>query len=104
MSHIPYHLLPLYSQENVQTESGSDQGDASKKASDPGGLNSKEKSDNLFSAHDFDIEIDLDGPIFSKSFDSASTAVMPKPVMNVKDSGPKRSLNLEDYKKKRGLI
>lgn len=90
--------------ENVQTESGSDQGDASKKASDPGGLNSKEKSDNLFSAHDFDIEIDLDGPIFSKSFDSASTAVMPKPVMNVKDSGPKRSLNLEDYKKKRGLI
>lgn len=30
--------------------------------------------------------------------------VMPKPLNNVKDTGPRRSLNLEDYKKKRGLI
>lgn len=91
--------------ENVATDPGSDLTDsAGKKSSAPGGANSKEKSDNLFSAHDFDIEIDLDGPIFSKSFDSASAGGVPKPVMNVKDNGPKRSLNLEDYKKKRGLI
>lgn len=35
----------------------------------------------------------------------ASVNVVPKPVDKVKESGgPKRSLNLEDYKKKRGLI
>jgi RNA polymerase-associated protein RTF1 len=31
-------------------------------------------------------------------------SVTPKPVNIVKDTGPRRSLNLEDYKKKRGLI
>jgi len=31
-------------------------------------------------------------------------SVTPKPVSTVKDTGPRRSLNLEDYKKKRGLI
>uniref|UniRef100_A0A8D8XQR3 RNA polymerase-associated protein Rtf1 n=1 Tax=Cacopsylla melanoneura TaxID=428564 RepID=A0A8D8XQR3_9HEMI len=80
---------------------------AAKKAATPTAkaANSKDKSDNLFSAHDFDIEIDLNGPMFSKSFDSSTTSGgVPKPVMNVKDNGPKRSLNLEDYKKKRGLI
>lgn len=30
--------------------------------------------------------------------------VLPKPINNIKDTGPRRSLNLEDYKKKRGLI
>jgi len=31
-------------------------------------------------------------------------SVLPKPINNIKDTGPRRSLNLEDYKKKRGLI
>ncbi|KAI5742941.1 hypothetical protein M8J77_012895 [Diaphorina citri] len=100
---------PAPQKENVSTDSGSkpagsDQPDSAKK-SGPGAANSKEKSDNLFSAHDFDIEIDLDGPIFAKSFDSSTPGGgMPKPAISVKDNGPKRSLNLEDYKKKRGLI
>lgn len=56
-------------------------------------------SDNLYSLHDFDIEIDI-------GTSNSQVPVMPKPVLqNIqKSSGPKRSLNLEDYKKKRGLI
>ena len=55
---------------------------------------------DLFSAHDFDIKIDLgDG--------TPNTALKLNltPVGSVKqDNGPKKSLNLADYKKKRGLI
>lgn len=51
---------------------------------------------NLYSLHDFEIDLDVPLPI--------SSVVAPKPVEKVKESGPKRSLNLEDYKKKRGLI
>lgn len=40
------------------------------------------------------IFIFLDNPV----------SVLPKPISNIKDTGPRRSLNLEDYKKKRGLI
>ncbi|KAJ1525694.1 hypothetical protein ONE63_008905 [Megalurothrips usitatus] len=57
------------------------------------------KTEDLFLAHDFDIRIDLDVPITSNP-----VSVTPKPVSTVKDTGPRRSLNLEDYKKKRGLI
>eukprot|EP00096_Caligus_rogercresseyi_P006787 TRINITY_DN2363_c0_g1_i1.p1 TRINITY_DN2363_c0_g1~~TRINITY_DN2363_c0_g1_i1.p1 ORF type:complete len:727 (-),score=351.01 TRINITY_DN2363_c0_g1_i1:190-2370(-) len=61
----------------------------------------KEKTD-LFDAHNFDIEIDVDtslGP-------SNPVNVNLKPVsLTQKDTGPaKRSLNLDDYKKRRGLI
>lgn len=31
-------------------------------------------------------------------------SITPKPSTVMKDTGPRRSLNLEDYKKKRGLI
>ena len=56
-------------------------------------------SDNLYSLHDFDIEIDI-------GTSNNQVPVLPKPVLQnmQKSSGPKRSLNLEDYKKKRGLI
>lgn len=57
------------------------------------------KTDDLFSAHDFDIKIDLEVPLPNNP-----VSVTPKPVSMVKDTGPRRSLNLEDYKKKRGLI
>nr|CAD7438659.1 unnamed protein product [Timema bartmani] len=57
------------------------------------------KTDDLFSAHDFDIKIDLEVPLPNNP-----VSVTPKPVAMVKDTGPRRSLNLEDYKKKRGLI
>ncbi|XP_065091938.1 RNA polymerase-associated protein Rtf1 [Ochlerotatus camptorhynchus] len=53
---------------------------------------------NLYSLHDFEIDLDVPLPV-------GSVNVLPKPVEKaVKESGPKRSLNLEDYKKKRGLI
>ncbi|XP_021937491.1 RNA polymerase-associated protein RTF1 homolog isoform X2 [Zootermopsis nevadensis] len=57
------------------------------------------KTDDLFSAHDFDIKIDLEVPLPNNP-----VSVTPKPMNMVKDTGPRRSLNLEDYKKKRGLI
>lgn len=57
-------------------------------------------ADNLYSLHDFDVDLEVPLPM--------SVAALPKPVQNTKpqDTGPKikRSLNLEDYKKKRGLI
>uniref|UniRef100_UPI00358F3544 RNA polymerase-associated protein RTF1 homolog n=1 Tax=Myxine glutinosa TaxID=7769 RepID=UPI00358F3544 len=58
-----------------------------------------DSSDDLFRAHDFDIKIDLQVP----STESKSQGVASR-VPTVKDGGPKRSLNLEDYKKRRGLI
>uniref|UniRef100_A0A1B6LL48 Plus3 domain-containing protein n=2 Tax=Graphocephala atropunctata TaxID=36148 RepID=A0A1B6LL48_9HEMI len=63
------------------------------------GQESKGKTEDLFSAHDFDIKIDLEVPLPNNP-----VSVTPKPSNVMKDSGPRRSLNLEDYKKKRGLI
>lgn len=57
-------------------------------------------ADNLYSLHDFEIELDVPMPM-------GNVAALPKPVEpKIQDSGPKirRCLNLEDYKKKRGLI
>ncbi|XP_065161988.1 RNA polymerase-associated protein Rtf1 isoform X2 [Atheta coriaria] len=54
--------------------------------------------DDLFSAHDFDIKIDLELPPPQTVNVTANTTS----TNNV--NGPKRSLNLQDYKKKRGLI
>jgi RNA polymerase-associated protein RTF1 len=57
-------------------------------------------ADNLYSLHDFEIELDVGMP-------TTNVAAPPKPIVEkIQDSGPKirRSLNLEDYKKKRGLI
>jgi len=60
----------------------------------------KDPVDDLFSAHDFDITIDLGVP-----GQNSAANVNLKPVTNIKPStGPKKSLNLADYKKKRGLI
>lgn len=54
--------------------------------------------DDLFSAHDFDIKIDLELPL-----PTTSVSVTPK-TNTTHTLGPRRSLNLQDYKKKRGLI
>ena len=62
--------------------------------------NKKDPVDDLFSAHDFDITIDL-----GVSGQNSAANVNLKPVTNIKPTtGPKKSLNLADYKKKRGLI
>lgn len=78
--------------------------------------------DDLFSAHNFDIQIDLpsggDGVFVAISHslnyrnfkipvnyvDSSVPKVMPKVGGTAKQEGPRRSLNLSDYKKRRGLI
>ncbi|XP_055917384.1 RNA polymerase-associated protein Rtf1 [Eupeodes corollae] len=52
---------------------------------------------SLYSLHDFDIDLDVPLPV-------NSVTVVPKPIPKVNEAAPKRSLNLEDYKKKRGLI
>lgn len=60
------------------------------------GLGSGSSAD-LFSDHNFDIKLDLDVP--SASVGSLKTTEAARPT-----SAPRRSLNLEDYKKRRGLI
>jgi RNA polymerase-associated protein RTF1 len=57
--------------------------------------------DKLYELHDFDIDLDVQMPM-----PIAVTPALPKPVEKTQDAAPKirRSLNLEDYKKKRGLI
>ena len=57
-------------------------------------------TNDLFDAHDFDIEINLDTVTHSSAIKVCLT-----PGVNVKENlGPKKSLNLADYKKQRGLI
>uniref|UniRef100_A0A8C5R3X0 RNA polymerase-associated protein RTF1 homolog n=1 Tax=Leptobrachium leishanense TaxID=445787 RepID=A0A8C5R3X0_9ANUR len=56
-------------------------------------------SEDLFKVHDFDVKIDLQVP----SSESKSLAISAK-TPPTKDGAPRRSLNLEDYKKRRGLI
>lgn len=58
-------------------------------------------ADSLYTMHDFEIDLDVNLPTTTNN-----VAALPKPVEKSQDSGPKirRSLNLEDYKKKRGLI
>ncbi|XP_014253424.1 RNA polymerase-associated protein RTF1 homolog [Cimex lectularius] len=58
-------------------------------------LNSK--TDDLFTAHDFDIDLDVE-------VTNNPVSMEPKAMIMVKDTGPKRSLNLEAFKKKRGMI
>lgn len=57
--------------------------------------------DKLYELHNFDIELDVQLPM-----PTAVAPIIPKPVEKPQDTAPKirRSLNLEDYKKKRGLI
>ncbi|XP_036301399.1 RNA polymerase-associated protein RTF1 homolog isoform X2 [Pipistrellus kuhlii] len=65
-------------------------------------LNSKtanDLSEDLFKVHDFDVKIDLQVP----SSESKALAITSK-APPAKDGAPRRSLNLEDYKKRRGLI
>uniref|UniRef100_A0A671QS04 RNA polymerase-associated protein RTF1 homolog n=1 Tax=Sinocyclocheilus anshuiensis TaxID=1608454 RepID=A0A671QS04_9TELE len=56
-------------------------------------------SEDLFKVHDFDVKIDLQVPNAEAKSLAVSSNALP-----VKDGAPRRSLNLEDYKKRRGLI
>ncbi|XP_078480967.1 RNA polymerase-associated protein RTF1 homolog isoform X1 [Ciona intestinalis] len=60
---------------------------------------SDKESSDLFDAHDFDIKLDLQMPSAERSL------VAPKAnTPTTSSDAPRRSLNLADYKKRRGLI
>ncbi|XP_069117470.1 RNA polymerase-associated protein RTF1 homolog [Argopecten irradians] len=60
----------------------------------------KQKStEDLFDVHNFDITIDLEVPSSTPAI-----AVNNRSSQNVRDPTPRRSLNLEEYKKMKGLI
>lgn len=61
--------------------------------------NTKLPDEDLFNYHNFDIKIDLEVPLSSNSVSSSARA-----SVAVRESAPRRSLNLEEYKKMRGLI
>ncbi len=102
---------------------GGEEGAAAAGENGKHGGSKKHKSDgakeDLFSAHDFDIEIDVDMSAVTSSSVVAGPAPVKAPIgggsggglgvgssgVGRPGSGPtKRSLNLSDYKKKRGLI
>jgi RNA polymerase-associated protein RTF1 len=54
---------------------------------------------DLFSAHDFEIKLELDSKL------PPNLPIVARPsVQQIREPTPRRSLNLEDYKRKRGLI
>ncbi|XP_061172427.1 RNA polymerase-associated protein RTF1 homolog [Saccostrea echinata] len=59
----------------------------------------RKSSEDLFAVHDFNIEIDLDVPATNPAVAANSRSLQP-----VKEAAPKRSLNLAEYKKMKGLI
>ncbi|XP_028837928.1 RNA polymerase-associated protein RTF1 homolog [Denticeps clupeoides] len=94
------HLNQKYGSGSGQ-DNGSDknkQGQASQKDKDVTKMTS-DLSEDLFKVHDFDVKIDLQVPNAEAKSLSVSSNSLP-----VKDGAPRRSLNLEDYKKRRGLI
>ena len=60
--------------------------------------------DDLFDAHDFDIQIDFDIGSSLPSVGNSSFAATHSSGPDVKPSTNRRSLNLEEYKRKKGLI
>ncbi|KAK3597427.1 hypothetical protein CHS0354_040165 [Potamilus streckersoni] len=59
----------------------------------------RQLSDDPFAVHDFDVKIDLDEATMNQNM-----VVQNRPHPGGRDGAPKRSLNLEEYKKLKGLI
>uniref|UniRef100_A0A671L2P9 Plus3 domain-containing protein n=1 Tax=Sinocyclocheilus anshuiensis TaxID=1608454 RepID=A0A671L2P9_9TELE len=94
------HLNQKYGSGSGQDNSqqANKQGQASQKDQDVTKPTS-DLSEDLFKVHDFDVKIDLQVPNAEAKSLAVSSNALP-----VKDGAPRRSLNLEDYKKRRGLI
>ncbi|XP_016364091.1 RNA polymerase-associated protein RTF1 homolog [Sinocyclocheilus rhinocerous] len=94
------HLNQKYGSGSGQDNSqqANKQGQPSQKDKDVTKPNS-DLSEDLFKVHDFDVKIDLQVPNAEAKSLAVSSNALP-----VKDGAPRRSLNLEDYKKRRGLI
>ncbi|XP_074130177.1 RNA polymerase-associated protein RTF1 homolog [Sminthopsis crassicaudata] len=100
-SRDPAVQAAIVAQLNAQYGSGA-LPDAPKEMNEHKDIDSKSASDlseDLFKAHDFDVNIDLQIP----SWELKTLAITPK-APPAQGGAPKRSLNLEDYKKQRGLI
>ncbi|CAH2327816.1 RNA polymerase-associated RTF1 homolog [Pelobates cultripes] len=80
-------------------DSFKDKGMNQNKDKDGNPKSTSDLSEDLFKVHDFDVKIDLQVP----SSESKSLSISSK-APPTKDGAPRRSLNLEDYKKRRGLI
>uniref|UniRef100_A0A4W5LG62 RNA polymerase-associated protein RTF1 homolog n=1 Tax=Hucho hucho TaxID=62062 RepID=A0A4W5LG62_9TELE len=83
---------------DLEFEMGRGAGQAALKVIDPT-KNTSDLSEDLFKVHDFDVKIDLQVP----NAEAKSLSVSAN-TLAAKDGAPRRSLNLEDYKKRRGLI
>lgn len=83
-------------------------GKSKKKAKLGSGLPLSMQKEDLFDAHNFDIEIDVDTALIGIPNPGAAGAMAPpislKPTSIERAPVAKRSFNLDDYKKKRGLI
>ena len=63
------------------------------------------RNEDLFSCHDFDVNIDLNVPSSLPTVPSTAARLGgPSLTPGGSSGGPKRTLNLEDYKRKKGLI
>ena len=62
-----------------------------------------ETMNSLFNAHNFDANVNITGPALAACLPGGSTMVQPT-VSTMQKPAPKRSLNLAEYKIRRGLI
>eukprot|EP00111_Clytia_hemisphaerica_P018376 TCONS_00054334-protein len=89
------------SKQSQDSVDGKSSKNPSQEKDDETNKNDDEKSEeaDLFSAHDFDVQIDVDIP------GSRNISLTPKPLMAARELGPpRRSLNLDEYKRRKGLI
>jgi len=102
---IPDTLIPL--KRKPDDDDKDDDSKVKKKTKLGSGLPLSMQKEDLFDAHNFDIEIDVNTDLMgSPNPDSAGAMVAPinlKPTSSER-APAKRSFNLDDYKKKRGLI
>merc|ERR1712083_996351 len=107
MKKIPIPLIPVKRKPEDEDKDDDSKEKTKKKAKLGSGLPLSMQKEDLFDAHNFDIEIDVNTDLMgSPNPDSVGAMVAPislKPTSSER-APAKRSFNLDDYKKKRGLI
>jgi len=100
--------IPVKRAADDDKEDDSNKDPKAKKKAKLGGLPLSMQKEDLFDAHNFDIEIDVNTDLMGSIGNPDSAGAMVAPI-NLKPTSSerapaKRSFNLDDYKKKRGLI